>query len=223
VDQPSIVEVVEAAGVALRRVGREWFGLCPFHSENTPSFAVNEDKNVWCCHGCHEGGDSISFIMKFHGVNFRDALKLLGIEADKRPEPRAVRRRERAKRIAAWARATSNKLNERLHDIDEQRYLLNELRKLKRADSAFIAEEGARLKREWDILLTLDDDLNPWRWHEFTPEERAERIERLRRTGKNDDGKLGTWIPDGARLVEMFESRTAIDALVTEVASGWLD
>lgn len=64
--------------VTLRRSGSEHSGLCPFHEEKTPSFFVNSKKNLWYCHGCDTGGDAISFVMKYRGVSYRDALNIIG-------------------------------------------------------------------------------------------------------------------------------------------------
>jgi len=63
--------------VTLRRHGREFQGLCPFHAERSPSFSVNPEKGVYYCHGCHEGGNAASFVSKMEGVSFGEAIRLL--------------------------------------------------------------------------------------------------------------------------------------------------
>ena len=63
--------------VTLRRHGREFQGLCPFHSERTPSFSVNPEKGFWYCHGCHEGGDKVSFLAKIEGIGRGQAIRQL--------------------------------------------------------------------------------------------------------------------------------------------------
>ena len=78
----SRVDLVGLIGryVELRRAGRNWTGLCPFHSEKTPSFNVNPDRQIFHCFGCHEGGDAISFLMKHEGLSFREAVRNLAAD-----------------------------------------------------------------------------------------------------------------------------------------------
>lgn len=71
-----IVDVISGY-VALKKRGHNFWGCCPFHGEKTPSFAVNPEKNMFYCFGCHEGGDVFKFIMKAENCGFLEALKLL--------------------------------------------------------------------------------------------------------------------------------------------------
>ncbi|MGM0395427.1 MAG: DNA primase [Bacillota bacterium] len=75
-DQMDIVELV-GEYVHLKKSGSNYVGLCPFHSEKTPSFTVSESKQIFHCFGCGEGGDGIKFIMKRENLDFVDALKFL--------------------------------------------------------------------------------------------------------------------------------------------------
>lgn len=61
--------------VNLKKSGRNYMGLCPFHSEKTASFVVSEEKQFFHCFGCKEAGNSISFIMKYQNLNFIDAIE----------------------------------------------------------------------------------------------------------------------------------------------------
>ena len=62
--------------VALKRVGRRFQGLCPFHTEKTPSFSVSPEKNVWYCFGCQKSGDAITFVREVEQlVKFDAAMK----------------------------------------------------------------------------------------------------------------------------------------------------
>lgn len=67
--------------VRLKRTGRGYMGLCPFHSENTPSFHVYIDTQSYYCFGCHAGGDIFTYIMNTEGLDFRGALELLADRA----------------------------------------------------------------------------------------------------------------------------------------------
>ena len=60
-----------------REGGHTLKGLCPFHSERTPSFAVNLSKNLYHCFGCNRGGDGITFIMEKENLNFLDAVRFI--------------------------------------------------------------------------------------------------------------------------------------------------
>ncbi|QQZ10835.1 DNA primase [Heyndrickxia vini] len=75
------IDIVDIIGeyVHLKKQGRNYFGLCPFHGENTPSFSVSTDKQIYHCFGCGAGGNVISFLMDIDGLNFQEAvIKLAG-------------------------------------------------------------------------------------------------------------------------------------------------
>src|SRR5699024_6687540 len=63
--------------VQLKKQGRNYFGLCPFHGEKTPSFSVTQEKQIFHCFGCGKGGNVITFMMEIEGFTFYDALKFL--------------------------------------------------------------------------------------------------------------------------------------------------
>lgn len=82
-DIKSRVPVSRVVGqvVKLVRRGREWVGLCPFHSERTPSFTVADDKQMYHCFGCSAHGSVIDFVMEHQGVDFVEAVRQLSGEA----------------------------------------------------------------------------------------------------------------------------------------------
>ncbi|MDD2366608.1 MAG: DNA primase [Desulfuromonadaceae bacterium] len=86
-DRTSIVEVVSDY-LPLRRAGSNYLGLCPFHSEKTPSFTVNPAKEIFHCFGCGVGGNAFSFVMRIEGLSFPESVKLLarktGVEIEER-------------------------------------------------------------------------------------------------------------------------------------------
>jgi DNA primase len=71
-----IVDIVSET-VSLRRAGRNFLGLCPFHAEKTPSFTVSPDKQIFYCFGCGAGGNVFSFLMKHDGLTFPEAAGVL--------------------------------------------------------------------------------------------------------------------------------------------------
>src|SRR5256886_2854360 len=72
-------DLVALAGehIALKRVGRRFMGLCPFHTEKTPSFSVNPELGVYYCFGCQKSGDSITFIREIEHLDFVEAVERL--------------------------------------------------------------------------------------------------------------------------------------------------
>lgn len=74
--QTDIVDVI-GKYVQLKKMGRNFRGLCPFHSEKNPSFYVNPEKNIYYCFGCKKGGNAINFLMEYEKLDFPDAVKRL--------------------------------------------------------------------------------------------------------------------------------------------------
>ncbi|MDY7033726.1 MAG: DNA primase [Thermodesulfobacteriota bacterium] len=75
-ERANIIDVVSDY-VSLDKTGRSYKGLCPFHTEKTPSFTVNEEKQVFYCFGCNAGGNVFSFIMKMDNLSFPEATREL--------------------------------------------------------------------------------------------------------------------------------------------------
>ncbi len=90
-------DIVRVIGthVQLRRAGRNFKGLCPFHGEKTPSFSVSPDKGFFYCFGCHKKGDAFTFVMEYEGKSFHEAAEQLaamaGIEIPQVEENPALR------------------------------------------------------------------------------------------------------------------------------------
>ncbi|MBN2372782.1 DNA primase [bacterium] len=74
------IDILDLASeyVSLKKAGKSYKGLCPFHPEKTPSFHVNQERQMFYCFGCHAGGDAFTFLMKLEGLNFPEALERLG-------------------------------------------------------------------------------------------------------------------------------------------------
>jgi len=97
----SAADIVRTVGeyLHLRKAGRRYVGLCPFHAEKTPSFSVDEQKQLFHCFGCGAGGDVFKFLMLHEKLEFREALEMLaekhGIEIPRRQDlqPRGLKDR----------------------------------------------------------------------------------------------------------------------------------
>lgn len=79
--QSDLVAVVREQGIVLRRRGRTYFGLCPFHREQTASFAVSREAGLYHCFGCGAGGDVIRFVERTQQVSFPEAVRRLAQRA----------------------------------------------------------------------------------------------------------------------------------------------
>ncbi len=117
-EKADIVEIIGEC-VTLKRSGARFLGLCPFHGEKTPSFSVHASQQYYYCFGCGESGDVFSFLMKYHGLEFPQALKMV---ADRYhivlPEKKQSPAQERAQR----KRELLYKINEKATQLFE-RYL----------------------------------------------------------------------------------------------------
>lgn len=95
----SRVDIVELASeyLTLKKAGRNFVGLCPFHQEKTPSFTVNREKQIFYCFGCGQGGNVITFLMKIAGKSFPEAIKDLAQKAGIVLPPRITGKESREK------------------------------------------------------------------------------------------------------------------------------
>ena len=75
-----IVDIISQY-VVLKRSGRNYFGLCPFHKEKSPSFSVSADRQYFHCFGCHKGGDVFTFVSEIERISFRESLEFLAERA----------------------------------------------------------------------------------------------------------------------------------------------
>ena len=80
IEKNDIVDVVSDY-VKITRKGKDYFGLCPFHREKTPSFSVVPSKQIFYCFGCGKGGNVINFIKNIENVEFLDSIKMLADRA----------------------------------------------------------------------------------------------------------------------------------------------
>ncbi|WP_207751697.1 DNA primase [Clostridium rhizosphaerae] len=125
-DSNDIVDVISET-VRLKRAGKYFAGLCPFHHEKTPSFTVTQDKQIYKCFGCGEGGNVITFIMKNRNLEFAEAVKFLAERANIEIEsenPKAVKEKEATQKLY--------KIN-----VEAARYFFANIKKFKTAAGYF--------------------------------------------------------------------------------------
>ncbi|HEY6102574.1 MAG TPA: DNA primase [bacterium] len=113
------IDLVELIGsqVALKKAGRSYKGLCPFHQEKTPSFNVDPEKGLWFCHGCKNGGDAFDFVMRTSNLSFMEAAEVLAKRAGvrlERSQEEAIRATERDRMYRALE-AAAGFFREQLH------------------------------------------------------------------------------------------------------------
>src|SRR6516164_1365071 len=117
----SAADIVEVIGehTRLKKAGRSWKGLCPFHNERTPSFTVDRDKGLYHCFGCGAGGDVIHFVRQMDRLDFPEAVEALAsrfnVTIPRRASrgPRDDRREKLLEAMAAAQRFYAGRLAEK--------------------------------------------------------------------------------------------------------------
>ena len=95
-EKNDIVDVISGY-VKLQKKGSNYFGLCPFHNEKSPSFSVSPQKQMYYCFGCGAGGNAITFVMEYENFTFPEALKYLADRAGVKLPEAEYSREERAR------------------------------------------------------------------------------------------------------------------------------
>jgi len=93
--KPNITETIRNEGINFKQRGRDLWACCPFHLDKHPSMKINMEQQTFHCWGCGAHGDVIDFIQKFHNLDFKDALKYLGMKPGKAPQVDPIRQRKR--------------------------------------------------------------------------------------------------------------------------------
>lgn len=153
------VDLVEVASahVSLKKTGRYYKGLCPFHQEKTPSFHIDREKGLWHCFGCQLGGDLFDFVMRISNLSFSEAVETLakraGVRLERTPEE-ARRATERDRLYRALDAAATFFRNQLLHPATGK--VAREYLKRRGVDEA--TAERFRLgyaPQGWDELLKV--------------------------------------------------------------------
>jgi DNA primase len=134
-DRTDIVAVIAESVPSLKKRGRRFLGLCPFHKEKTPSFNVNPDNGVYHCFGCKESGDVITFLMRADGYTFHEAVRALAeragipIEEDRNNTPPSDAERHKKEREALYGamNVAAAWYEEQLRTHASRKYAIDEL------------------------------------------------------------------------------------------------
>ncbi len=125
------IEELVGQYVQLKKVGRSFKGLCPFHQEKSPSFIVSPDRQIAYCFGCNKGGDVFAFIQEVEGVDFADALKILadrtGVKLESHVHEKAVPKGQKELLIDIYEQLTAF-YEDKLLNTDEGAKVLEYLR-----------------------------------------------------------------------------------------------
>lgn len=132
------IEELVSTYVPLKKVGRQFKALCPFHNERTPSFYISPERGIAYCFGCRKGGDIFSFVQEIEGVDFSAALKLLADKAGVKLETR--------QRIDSGKKSRIDRLKQ-MHESATEYYrdcLASDSRALAYLEKRGIAKQEAR-------------------------------------------------------------------------------
>lgn len=164
-DRTDIVAVVRESVPSLKKAGRRFLGLCPFHKEKTPSFNVNPDSGVYHCFGCGEGGDAIKFVMRMEGYTFHEAVRALAeshgipIEEERGAAPPSDAERHRKEREALYGvmSIAAGWYEEQLQKHPQRQYAIDELarRSLEPSHEVVRAFRIGYAPSGWDGLATF--------------------------------------------------------------------
>lgn len=154
-----ILEIV-AEKVRLQKKGRYYFGRCPFHLEDTPSFSVSRERQMYYCFGCHAGGDIFSFLMQTDGLTFMEAAESIAqrvgvtiTTTDLNPiEKKVLEEREQLYHINSLA---TKWFQEQLNKTREGNYGLEYLRRRSLSDETISLFQLGFAPASWDKLTSF--------------------------------------------------------------------
>ncbi len=152
----NVLDIVEAR-VKLKRTGKNYSGICPFHKEKSPSFTVNNEKQFYYCFGCGAGGNSLGFLMEHDRLSFPEAVeelaKLAGVEMPKTEGPVDHQREQRIKDIYSLLEEASEYYQQQLRKHPSKDIAVNYL-KNRGLSGQFAARFGIGYAPPgWDNLL----------------------------------------------------------------------
>ncbi len=156
-DKADIVDIISEV-VLLKSTGKNYVGLCPFHSEKAPSFTVSPEKQIFYCFGCATGGNVFSFLMKHQNISFPDAAGMLagrfGIDLPKKTmSPEQKRRISERETLLAINRDALNFFREGMHSSTLGRQARNYLKKRSINQEVIDTFDIGYAPEGWDNLI----------------------------------------------------------------------
>jgi len=178
----NIVDIISEY-IPLRKRGKNYIGLCPFHSEKTPSFTVSDDKQIFHCFGCHAGGNVFKFIMDYKKISFVESIQELAEQLGITLE------------YEEGASAEKQSEQEELYDINTEaaRYFSNNLLNDPEGESARQYFQNRNIKLQTLRAFGLGYALNGWEnLINFLKQKNIdlEKALQLGLIGRNNDGRL---------------------------------
>lgn len=171
-ERTDIVAVIRDSVPSLKRRGKSFVGLCPFHQEKSPSFHVNPDRGFFHCFGCKESGSAIDFVMKEQGMTFPEAVRMLAetagipIEEDRRERSEVDLQKKRKDELYSVTQLAATFFEKMLREHPQRKYALDELARRGVAPSDFVDRGEQELIHETEEGTTfkdIDDALQAFR------------------------------------------------------------
>jgi DNA primase len=180
----SSIDIVNVIGeyVRLRKSSSyRYVGLCPFHSEKTPSFSVHASKQFYHCFGCHASGDVLKFVMEIEGVSFYEALKSLA-ERHGIPMPKRSQYADEDSRLRGTLM--------QMHEIAQENFRANLAGPAGDAARAYLAKRGVARETIEQFGLGYSDRSGRALLRLFEGRFPAEQVEQSGLAGKRQDGSM---------------------------------
>ena len=156
--KPDITDTLKTEGIELKQKGKSLWASCPFHSEKTPSYKVDPEKQSFYCFGCGSSGDVISFIQKYKGLSFKDALCYLGIDTSReiRPDKRVIRKRELLNEYRQWKDYYADFLCDVLRMLDQKKLKVKTMKEVEAI--AYHYHQEPIWEEHFEIMLGKDEE-----------------------------------------------------------------
>lgn len=185
IDRVDIVEVI-GSRVVLKKAGKSYLGLCPFHNEKTPSFNVVPHKQFYHCFGCGASGNALKFLLEHDRLPFPEAVESLartvGMEVPREEDPKAAQQQQQQKAMLGLLEQAAEFYHTQLHSHDARKGAVQYLKRRGLSGSVVQQFQLGLAPAGWQNLLLA-----------LNPEQDPKQTERLVAAGlvvARDDGKL---------------------------------